>query len=74
MRQHRALAATGLLLDLLGFAAFLGAVVGTAQPFVQGLLAAVSFVLIFAGTAIMIRARRLRLEAQLVRVPAQRRR
>ena len=51
----------------------MGAVVGTAQPFVQGLLAAIAFVLIIAGTALMIRARRLRLEAQLVRVRAQRR-
>lgn len=73
MRQHRALAVTGFLLDLLGFAAFLGAVAGTAQPLVQGLLAAISFVLIFGGTALMIRARRLRLDAQPVRVRAQRR-
>ena len=73
MRQLRALAVTGFLLDLLGFAAFMGAVVGTAQPFVQGLLAAIAFVLIVAGTALMVRARRLRLEAQLVRVRAQRR-
>ncbi len=73
MRQHRALAVTGFLIDLLGFAAFMGAVAGTAQPFVQGLFAAIAFVLVFAGTALMIRARRLRLEAQLVRVRAQRR-
>jgi hypothetical protein len=74
MRQHRALAVSGFLLDLLGFAAFIGAVAGTAQPFVQGLLAALSFMAIFGGTAMTVRARRLRLQGQLVLVRAQRRR
>ncbi len=74
MRQHRALSVTALLLDLLGFAAFLGAVYATAQPLAQGALAALAFLLISGGAVLMIRVRRLRLEAQPARARASRRR